>query len=77
MKENFREIIKKGKWLGNTLLTVLLTAVIVATVVALNVFLEKMNISNIDLTKEKLYSLSEESKGKVKNVSKETYILVI
>ena len=76
MKENFREIIKKGKWLGNTLLTVLLIAVIVAIVVALNIFLEKMNISNIDLTKEKLYSLSEESKGKVKNVSKETKIIL-
>lgn len=76
MKENFREIIKKGKWLGNTLLTVLLIAVIVAIVVALNVFLEKKNISNIDLTKEKLYSLSEESKGKVKNVTKETKIIL-
>lgn len=76
MKENFKEVIKKGKWLGNTLLTVLLIAIIVAIVVALNVFIENKNISDIDLTTEKLYSLSEESKGKVKNVTKETKIIL-
>lgn len=76
MKENFKEIIKKGKWLGNTLLTVLLIALIVAIVVALNIFIEKKNISDIDLTKERLYSLSEESKGKVKNVQKETKMIL-
>ena len=74
MKENFKEIIKKGKWLSNTLLTILLMAIIVAIVIALNIFLDKTNISDIDLTKEKLYSLSEESKEKIKNITKETKI---
>ncbi len=74
MKENFVNIIKRGKWLGNTLLTILLIAIVVAIVIALNVFVEKQNISDIDLTKEKLYSLSEESRGKVSNVTKETKI---
>ena len=54
MKENFKEIIKKGKWLSNTLLTILLIAIIVSIVIALNIFLDKTNISDIDLTKEKL-----------------------
>lgn len=74
MKENLKETIKKGKWLGNTLLTILLIIVIVAVVVGLNIFLEKQNISKIDLTTEKLYSLSEESKAKISSVSKDTKI---
>lgn len=74
MKENFKEIIKKGKWLGNTTFTILLILVIVAIVVALHVFLAKKNISDIDLTQEKLYSLSEESKQKIRSVTKDTKI---
>lgn len=74
MKENLKETIKKGKWLGNTLLTILLIIVIVAVVVALNIFIEKQNFSDIDLTTEKLYSLSEESKAKISSVSKDTKI---
>ena len=74
MKENFKETIKEGKWLGNTLLTILLIVVILAVVVALNIFVEKQNFADIDLTQEKLYSLSKESKDKIKNVSKDTKI---
>lgn len=76
MKEKFINIIKRGKWLGNTLLTLLLIAVVVAIVVAINVFVEKQNIPDIDLTKEKLYSLSEESKEKVRNVTQDTKIIL-
>lgn len=76
MKEKMKDMIKKGKWLGNTMLTVLLIAVVVAIVIALNVFVNKQNISDIDLTKEKLYSLSEESKGKVGNVTQNTKIIL-
>ena len=56
MKEKIKKLIKKGKWLNNMLLTLLLIAIVVAVTVGINVFVEKQNISSIDLTKEKLYS---------------------
>ena len=76
MKENFKNIIKKGKWLSNTVLTVLIIAVIVAVNVALNAVVENQKISDIDLTKEKLYSLSRESKDKIKNITQDTNIVI-
>ena len=74
MKEKLKNIMNKGKWLGNTLFTILLIAVIIAIVVAINIFIEEKDFSDIDLTKEKLYSLSEESKEKIKSVTKDTKI---
>lgn len=76
MKENLKNIIKKGKWLSNTLLTILLIAIIVALYIALNVIVEKQKIADIDLTKEKLYSLSQESKDKIDNITQDTTIVV-
>lgn len=74
MKRDFKKMIKKGKWIGNALFTILLIAIIIALVVAINIFLEKKDISDIDLTQERLHSLSEESKGKIKNITKDTKI---
>ena len=76
MKEKIKKLIKKGKWLNNMLLTLLLIAIVVAVTVGINVFVEKQNISSIDLTKEKLYSLSQESKDKIKNINQETKIIL-
>ncbi len=76
MKENLKNIIKKGKWLSNTLLTILLIAIIVALFVAINVVVENQKIADIDLTKEKLYSLSQESKDKLENIKQDTTIVV-
>lgn len=76
MKEKLKEVMKKGKWLENTLITILLIFIIVAIVVGLNIFVEKQEISDIDLTKEKLYSLSEESKAKISSVVKDTKIIL-
>lgn len=76
MKENFKNIIKKGKWLSNTVLTILIIAVIIATCVAINAVVENQDISDIDLTKEKLYSLSRESKDKIKSITQDTNIVI-
>ena len=76
MKEKIENMIKKCKWLRSTLFTILLIAIIVALCVGINILLENQNIADIDLTKEKLYSLSQESKDKVKNVSKDTKIML-
>ncbi len=76
MKDNFKTLMKRGKWLGNTLFTVILIALIVAIYIATNIWLTNQNIADIDLTKEKLYSLSQESKDKIASVNKETKIIL-
>ena len=38
--------------------------------------IDKLNIPDVDLTQEKLYSLSQESKDKIKSVSKDTKIIL-
>lgn len=76
MKENLKNLIKKGKWLSNTLLTVLLIVLVIVLCVAINIILENQNIADIDLTSEKLYSLSQESKDKINSVTQETNIIL-
>ncbi|MGN1327144.1 MAG: Gldg family protein [Clostridia bacterium] len=76
MKDNLKNLMKKGKWLRSTLLTILLMAIIVALCILINVIVEKQNIADIDLTKEKLYSLSQESKDKIKNITQDTKIIL-
>ena len=71
MKEKIKNIFKKGKWLSNLALTILLMAIVVAVTVGINVFVSSRNLSEIDLTKEKLYSLSQESKDKIKNIQQD------
>ena len=65
----------KAKILRNLLVTILLMLVIVALCVGLNILIDKLNIPDVDLTQEKLYSLSQESKDKIKSV-KDTKIIL-
>lgn len=76
MKEKIKNIFKKGKWLSNLALTILLMAIVVAVTVGINAFVSSRNLSKIDLTKEKLYSLSQESKDKIKNIQQDTKIIL-
>lgn len=65
-KQNkFIEIIKK-KWLVNGSKTLLLVAIIVAIFIGINYGMQKLELSPIDLSQEKLYTLTDESKEKVK-----------
>mgnify|MGYP000106849766 CR=1 FL=1 len=65
---------KKASWLANTTLTLLLIIIIIAVVVAINIIVEKQDIADIDLTGNKLYSLSQESIDKISSVKAETKI---
>lgn len=76
MKGNLKNLMKKGKWLRSTLLTILLMAIIVALCILVNVIVEEQNIADIDLTKEKLYSLSQESKDKINSVTQDTKVIL-
>lgn len=72
----FLEILKK-KWLVNTSKTFILVAIIVAIFIAINILMQKLELAPIDFTQEKLYTLTEESKDKVKNIDKEVHIYFI
>lgn len=67
------EIIK-NKWLKETSFTILLIAVVIVVYLAINLGVKALDISDIDLTKEKFYSLSEESKNQIKNIDNEIKI---
>ena len=67
------EIIK-NKWLRETSFTVLLIAVIIAVYLAINLGVKALDITDIDLTSGKFYSLSEESKNQLKNIEEEINI---
>lgn len=71
--KKFIKLIKE-KWLKQTSLTLLLVAIILAIFLVVNGVLEKLDIAPIDFTKEKIYSLSEESKQEVKNVEQNVEI---
>ena len=74
--KNALEILKK-KWLRDTSLTLLLIAIIVAIYFEVNVLVDKLNVPDIDLTKSQIYSLSNETKDKLKSIDKEIDILLI
>lgn len=76
MKEKTKEFIKKGKWLRSALLTLILIIVIITLYVGLNLFVRKLDLADIDVTQDKLYSLSQESKDKIKNITQDTKIII-
>ena len=72
----FVQIIK-SKWLLNGSLTFLMIAIIIASFIALNLFLHNLHLIPIDLSQEKLFTLSDDSKEKVKNVNKDVYVYFV
>ena len=72
----FIEIIKK-KWLINGTKTVLLVAIILAFFIGVTVLMQKLKLTPIDLTEDKLFTLTEESKEKVRNIDKDINIFFV
>lgn len=58
----------KDKWLKETSLTIMFVALILAIFIGVNVIFKNLNLNPIDFTKEKIYSLSEESKKDIKDI---------
>lgn len=67
------EIIK-NKVFRKTSFTILLIAVVIATYLAINLVVQQLDISDIDFTKEKFFSLSDESKEQIKDINQEIKI---
>lgn len=76
-KQNkFIEIIKK-KWLVDGSKTFLLVAIIIAIFIGVNILMQKLELTPIDFSQEKLYTLTDESKEKVKNIEKDVKIYFV
>jgi ABC-2 type transport system permease protein len=72
----FIEIIKK-KWLINGTMTCLLVVIIIAIFIGINLFMQNLELTPFDFTQEKLYTLTDESKERVKDIEKDVNIYFI
>ena len=72
----FIEIIKK-KWLIKGSTTLLLVAIIVAVFIAINILMQNLELAPLDFTEEKLYSLTDASKERIKNIEKDVNMKVL
>lgn len=73
MKDKFIQVIK-NKWLRSVTLTLLLVAIIICVFLAINYAVEKANFADFDFTKEKVYSISQETKDKLGNLDTDVTI---
>ena len=77
MSNNFKEklIIKfKQNWIRNNVMTILLIAILVTVFIALNLWVQSVDLAQIDVTENKIYSLTDDSKEMLKNINKEVKI---
>ena len=65
------------KCLKDTTKTVLLVSILIALFIAINLLINKIDFPDIDITQNKLYTLTEESKQKVKEIQEEVHIYVV
>lgn len=72
----FIEIIKK-KWLIDSSKTIMLVVIILAFFIGITVFVQNLQLTPIDFTQEKLFTLTDESKEKIKDVDKEVNIYFV
>lgn len=67
----------KKKWIRDTSKTILLVALLVVVYVGINVVVKKLDLPDIDVTQNKLFTLTEASKQKIKELEKEVKVYVI
>ena len=76
-KKSFKETITlmiRKKWLSSTSQTFLLVAVLIAVFIAVNLYVQNLDMETIDVTKNKIYTLSDSSKDVIKNINKDVTI---
>lgn len=70
------EILKK-KWLRDTSKTILLVIILFAAFIGINILVQKLDLQDIDVTKNQLFTLSEQSINQIKNVQEEVKIYLV
>lgn len=74
--KKFLEIIK-NKWLIKGTTTIALVLIVISCYILLNWGVKKINLEDLDCTEKKLYSLSKETKDKLKGLEEEITIQLI
>jgi len=74
-EKSSNEVLKK--WLSRTSYTIIMLVIILAAYIAINLLMEKIDMTDIDLTADKIYSLSETSKQIAKSIDQEVNIILI
>ena len=72
----FIQAIKK-KWLINGTKTIILVLLLIAVFLTVNMVMHNLNLAPLDFTQEGLYTLTDESKEKVKDIDKDVNIYFI
>lgn len=72
----FIETIKK-KWLIDGTKTTILVIAIIAIFIGINMLMQNLELTPLDFSQEKLYTLTDESKEKVKNIDKDVNIYFV
>ena len=67
----------RKRWLIDGTKTIILVLILITAFIGINIFMQKLELTPIDLSQEKLYTLTEESKEKVKRVEKDVNIYFI
>ena len=75
-QNKFIEILKK-KWLIKGTTTILLFAIIIAIFIGLNVFLQSLDLTPIDLSQEQLHTLTQDSKDKMSKIDKDVNLYFV
>lgn len=74
-KKSSNEMIKKA--VGRTSYLIIMLIIIIAAYVGINLLMEKLNITDIDLTADKIYSLSDSSKQIARSIDQEVKIILV
>lgn len=74
--KQFIEIIQK-KWLRDTTKTIILILILFTAFIGINVIIQKLDLKDIDITKNQLFTLSEASKNQIKKVNQEIKMYLI
>ena len=72
----FIQTIKK-KWLIDGTKTTILVLIIIAAFIAINMGMQALDLTPLDFTQEQLYTLTDESKERVKDIDKDVNIYFI
>lgn len=67
----------KKKWLRDTTKTILLVLILFVIFIGINILVQKLDLIDIDVTENKLYTISESTINQIKNIEEEVNIYLI
>ena len=76
-KKSFKETVTlmvRKKWLSNTAQTICLVVILLAAFISINLYVQSLDLPTIDVTKNKIYTLSDTSKDVIKNINKDVTV---